>query len=114
MFPISVTYSQIKRLRKRFVHLDKEGKGHLGREDFHAIPELESNPLGDRIIRSFFRGGDDDADAVSFRDFVRVFAHFRPVRRSAVRNRQNRREDKLRCKWRIELSKLILSSLPPK
>lgn len=30
------------------------GKGVLDRDDFFNIPELEVNPLGDRIIDAFF------------------------------------------------------------
>ena len=37
----------------RFLRLDKNGKGHLGREDFLMIPELAINPLGDRIVHAF-------------------------------------------------------------
>ena len=34
--------------------MDKNEKGHLGREDFLRIPELAINPLGDRIVHAFF------------------------------------------------------------
>ena len=52
-FPVSKT--QIYRLWNRFQSLDKAGKGHLTREDFQKIPELETNPLGDRIVQAFFQ-----------------------------------------------------------
>ena len=38
----------------RFSSLDKQEKGYLTREDFLRIPELAINPLGDRIVHSFF------------------------------------------------------------
>ena len=38
-------------------------------------------------------------DVVNFCDFVRVLAHFRPLKKTAEKNRMNSREDKLRCKF---------------
>jgi calcineurin B family protein 1 len=48
------TRNQIVRLYSRFVSLDKGHNGYLSREDFLRIPELAINPLGDRIVNSFF------------------------------------------------------------
>ena len=42
--------------------------------------------------------GHQPGDVVNFCDFVRVLAHFRPIKKSAEKNRMNSREDKLRCK----------------
>lgn len=36
-------------------------------------------------------------DVVNFKDFVRVLAHFRPIKKNADKNPLNSREDKLRC-----------------
>merc|ERR1712183_706603 len=74
--------NQIERLYSRFSSLDKQDKGYLSREDFLRIPELAINPLGDRIVHAFFyesKNGDDDK--VDFKDFVRVLAHFRPIKK---------------------------------
>jgi len=38
---------------------------------------------------------------VYFYDFVRVFAHFLPVKINPERNLMNSREDKLRCEWNL-------------
>lgn len=40
------TPNQIERLYSRFTSLDKGDNGFLCREDFHRIPELAINPLG--------------------------------------------------------------------
>merc|ERR1711971_32935 len=73
---------QIESLYARFLRLDKNGKGHLGREDFLRIPELAINPLGDRIIHAFCTldntGGEDQVD---FRGFLRLLARFQPTRK---------------------------------
>jgi hypothetical protein len=89
----------------RFSSLDKQEKGYLTREDFLRIPELAINPLGDRIVHSFFTKSQVEnnagivllvdqkkivkityqnfsyvqnmEDKVAFKDFVRVLAHFR-------------------------------------
>merc|ERR1712227_756839 len=84
--------NQIDRLYSRFSSLDKQDKGYLSREDFLRIPELAINPLGDRIVHAFFfesRSGDEDK--VDFKDFVRVLAHFRPIKKSAEKNKLNTR-----------------------
>ena len=113
MFTISVTANQIERLWSRFTSLDKQQKGYLTREDFLRIPELAINPLGDRIVHAFFRdssnkdeeaatggkfNGVHEKEIVNFPDFVRVLAHFRPIKKNAEKNKMNSRQEKLRCK----------------
>ena len=107
-----VTSNQIERLWSRFTSLDKQQKGHLTREDFLRIPELAINPLGDRIVHAFFRdssekdeeaggkfNGANEKEIVNFPDFVRVLAHFRPIKKNAEKNKMNSRTEKLRCKY---------------
>jgi len=108
------TSSQIERLWSRFTSLDKQQKGFLSREDFLRIPELAINPLGDRIVHAFFRDSakredgnssfaneDDVSDRVNFPDFVRVLAHFRPLKKNVEKNKLNGREEKLRFAFRM-------------
>lgn len=112
------TANQIERLWSRFTSLDKQQKGYLTREDFLRIPELAINPLGDRIVHAFFRdskagsgsGGGDaengngsgmEAEVVNFCDFVRVLAHFRPLKKNNEKNKLNGREEKLRFAFRM-------------
>lgn len=70
------------------------------------------NPLGDRIVHAFFRdshaadgnidntekSGSGDRDVVNFCDFVRVLAHFRPLKKNVEKNKLNSRQEKLKCK----------------
>merc|ERR1711913_119304 len=97
--------NQIERLYSRFSSLDKQDKGYLTREDFLRIPELAINPLGDRIVHAFFRDGHSNAngvgeletrdrDVVNFCDFVRVLAHFRPIKKNIEKNKLNSRQEK--------------------
>jgi len=111
------TASQIERLWSRFTSLDKQQKGYLSREDFLRIPELAINPLGDRIVHAFFRdgasadavdaaetgdaGGTPGSEVVNFPDFVRVLAHFKPLKKNAEKNKLNSREEKLRFAFRM-------------
>jgi len=95
---ISVTANQIERLYSRFTALDKSTSGALSREDFLRIPELAINPLGDRIVNSFFRQNEEDR--VNFRQFVRVLAHFRPVKKNKE-NQFNSREGKLHFAFKL-------------
>lgn len=48
--------------------------------------------------------GHQPGDVVNFCDFVRVLAHFRPIKKSAEKNRMNSREDKLRCEFSFSLT----------
>ena len=111
--------------------MDKQQKGYLTREDFLRIPELAINPLGDRIVHAFFRdgrassgssiekGSAADRDVVNFCDFVRVLAHFRPIKKNVEKNKLNSRQEKLKCKpyvcsiaKRLSLKKNVELALP--
>ncbi|XP_040568780.1 calcineurin B homologous protein 1 [Lepeophtheirus salmonis] len=96
------TSNQIERLWSRFTSLDKHQKGYLSREDFLRIPELAINPLGDRIVHAFFQESrNSESDIVNFPDFVRVLAHFRPLKKNAEKNKMNSRQEKLHFAFRM-------------
>jgi len=96
------TPQQIERLYSRFSSLDKAGKSHLTREDFLRIPELAINPLGDRIVHAFFyESKNGEEDKVDFKDFVRVLAHFRPIKKNQEKNKLNTRMEKLHFAFRM-------------
>jgi len=90
---------QIIRLYSRFTSLDKNGNGHLMKEDFMRIPELAINPLASRIINLFCSQSDDPDQAanetVNFRQFMKTLARFRPVKVKG-KNELNSRVEKLR------------------
>jgi len=71
--------SQIKRLYSRFSNLDKRNNAYLSREDFLRIPELAINPLGERIVTSFFVPTSETGQeqGINFKDFVKALARFR-------------------------------------
>jgi len=76
--------NQIKRLYHRFSNLDKSNKGFLSKDDLLRIPELAINPLGDRIVHSFFCSeqhnsidSGEDEEGINFKQFVNVLARFR-------------------------------------
>jgi len=96
------TKQQIERLYARFSSLDKQSHGFLTREDFLRIPELAINPLGDRIVHAFFyESKNTDEEKVDFKDFVRVVAHFRPVKKNPLKNKLNTRMEKLHFAFRM-------------
>ncbi|XP_074055474.1 calcineurin B homologous protein 2 [Macrotis lagotis] len=96
--------ANLDRLHHRFRALDRNNKGYLNRMDLHSIKELDMNPLGDRIINSFFPDG---GQCVDFRGFVRVLAHFRPVKENRDDNNPhkpeplNSRNNKLRFAFQL-------------
>lgn len=96
----AVTPNQIERLYSRFTALDRGDCGTLSRDDLLRIPEIAINPLGERIVNSFFQG--DVSDRVNFRQFLTVLAHFRPIKKNKD-NKNNSREQKLRCKYPFSL-----------
>jgi len=91
------TLNQIERLYSRFTALDKSTTGSLSREDFQRIPELAINPLGERIINSFFI---NETEGCNFRQFVRILARFRPIKVNKD-NQLNSREEKLRFAFKL-------------
>merc|ERR1711970_1486984 len=96
------TKQQIERLYARFSSLDKQSHGYLTREDFLRIPELAINPLGDRIVHAFFyESKNTEEEKVDFKDFVRVVAHFRPVKKNPLKNKLNTRMEKLHFAFRM-------------
>ena len=75
------THHQIKRLYMRFNALDKEDKGYLQMKDLQLIPELALNPLGTRIIQSFFElKGDPQCDSINFHQFVLTLSCFQSAK----------------------------------
>ncbi|XP_020729749.1 calcineurin B homologous protein 2 isoform X1 [Odocoileus virginianus] len=97
--------ASLLRLYHRFRALDRTGKGYLSRLDLQQIEALAVNPLGDRIIDSFFPDGSLRLD---FPGFVRVLAHFRPVDEEEDGNRDpkepeplNSRMNKLRFAFQL-------------
>ncbi|KAK1344472.1 hypothetical protein QTO34_013169 [Cnephaeus nilssonii] len=71
----SLSQATLLRLYHRFRALDSNKKGYLSRVDLQQIGALAVNPLGDRIIDSFFPDG--SCEWIS--RLARVLAHFRPV-----------------------------------
>lgn len=83
--------------------MDRGDCGTLSRDDFLRIPELAINPLCERIVHAFFADSTDDR--VNFRQFMKVLAHFRPIK-DKKESKLNSREDKLKCKYtRVNMSK---------
>ena len=76
------THHQIKRLYMRFNALDKEDKGYLQMKDLQLIPELALNPLGTRIIQSFFElKGGPQCDSINFHQFVITLSCFQSAKK---------------------------------
>ena len=76
------TLHQIKRLHMRFNALDKEDKGYLQMKDLQLIPELALNPLGTRIIQSFFEvKGGPSCDRINFHQFALTLACFQSAKK---------------------------------
>lgn len=93
------TPNQIERLYSRFTSLDRGDCGTLSRDDFLRIPEIAINPLGERIVNSFFQGVGFN-DGVNFRQFIHVLALFRPIKKNKE-NIVNSRNQKLKFAFKM-------------
>ncbi|XP_071961763.1 calcineurin B homologous protein 1-like [Antedon mediterranea] len=93
------SHKQILRLYSRFTSLDKTSSGRLGRSDLLRIPELAVNPLGDRIIQSFFADSPDGN--IDFKKFMKTLAIFRPIRKSDGPGAVNSVENKLKFAFKM-------------
>jgi len=64
---------EIRRLGKRFKKLDLDGSGSLSSEEFMSIPDLQQNPLVQRVIDIFDADGNGEID---FREFIEGISQF--------------------------------------
>lgn len=68
-----VDADEIKRLGKRFRKLDLDNSGALSTEEFMSLPELQQNPLVQRVIDIFDADGNGEVD---FKEFIRGVSQF--------------------------------------
>ncbi|ETN83430.1 EF hand [Necator americanus] len=65
---IEVDAYELRRLARRFKKLDIDGSGSLSVEEFMSLPELQQNPLVQRVIDIFDEDGNGEVDfRVAFR-----------------------------------------------
>eukprot|EP00051_Salpingoeca_urceolata_P026541 m.477678 g.477678 ORF g.477678 m.477678 type:complete len:176 (-) comp20919_c0_seq1:67-594(-) len=64
---------EIRRLAKRFRKLDSDASGKLSVEEFMQLPELQQNPLVERVIAIFDEDGDGEID---FEEFIKGISLF--------------------------------------
>jgi len=64
---------EIRRLGKRFRKLDLDGSGTLSVEEFMSLPELQQNPLVQRVIEIFDTDGNKEID---FKEFIEGISQF--------------------------------------
>ncbi|XP_043284883.1 calcineurin subunit B type 2 isoform X1 [Venturia canescens] len=84
---------EIRRLGKRFRKLDLDNSGALSIDEFMSLPELQQNPLVQRVIDIFDADGNGEVD---FKEFIQGVSQF-SVKSSA----QGDKESKLRFAFRI-------------
>ena len=61
-FSVVVDADEIKRLGKRFRKLDLDNSGSLSVDEFMTLPELQQNPLVQRVIDIFDTDGNGEVD----------------------------------------------------
>jgi serine/threonine-protein phosphatase 2B regulatory subunit len=74
LFPLSpVDADEIRRLGKRFKKLDLDNSGALSIDEFMSLPELQQNPLVQRVIDIFDADGNGEVD---FKEFIHGVSQF--------------------------------------
>jgi len=53
---------ELRRLARRFKKLDLDGSGSLSVDEFMSLPELQQNPLVQRVIDIFDSDGNGEVD----------------------------------------------------
>ncbi|KAF8504227.1 calcium/calmodulin-dependent protein phosphatase [Gautieria morchelliformis] len=81
--------SELERLKKRFMKLDRDGSGSIDREEFLRIPQIANNPLASRMIAIF---DEDGGGTVDFQEFVGGLSAF---------SSRGGREEKLRFAFKV-------------
>nr|ABV60402.1 calcineurin subunit B [Artemia franciscana] len=80
---------EIRRLGKRFRKLDLDNSGSLSVDEFMTLPELQQNPLVQRVIDIFDSDGNGEVD---FKEFIQGVSQF---------SVKGDKESKLRFAFRI-------------
>jgi serine/threonine-protein phosphatase 2B regulatory subunit len=71
--PFTVDADEIRRLGKRFKKLDLDNSGALSIDEFMSLPELQQNPLVQRVIDIFDADGNGEVD---FKEFIHGVSQF--------------------------------------
>lgn len=71
LFPVDA--DEIRRLGKRFKKLDLDNSGALSIDEFMSLPELQQNPLVQRVIDIFDADGNGEVD---FKEFIHGVSQF--------------------------------------
>ncbi|XP_033830587.1 calcineurin subunit B type 1b [Periophthalmus magnuspinnatus] len=64
---------EVRRLDKRFKKLDLDDSGELSVDEFMSLPELQQNPLVQRVIDIFDKDGNGEVD---FNEFIEGVLQF--------------------------------------
>jgi serine/threonine-protein phosphatase 2B regulatory subunit len=72
-FLVTVDADEIRRLGKRFKKLDIDNSGALSIDEFMSLPELQQNPLVQRVIDIFDADGNGEVD---FKEFIHGVSQF--------------------------------------
>lgn len=73
LLSFSVDADEIRRLGKRFKKLDLDNSGALSIDEFMSLPELQQNPLVQRVIDIFDADGNGEVD---FKEFIHGVSQF--------------------------------------
>ena len=99
---LGFTAKQVQRLYSRFKSLDKRDCGYLTREDLLCIPEVNINPLGERLIDVIMQDYGEN-NKINFKQFIFLLAKFRRGKIKSSATEFNTRDNKLRFLFDVRI-----------
>eukprot|EP00347_Sterkiella_histriomuscorum_P017614 403348664 len=101
------TPKDLKRIYKRFQRLDFFKRGYVTVNDLMTIPDIDKNPLGERICKTFTaqasggQNGVHDKNMIDFKEFVRALSIFNDKQTQQQNQQQNSEEEKIRFLFNV-------------
>ncbi|KAI0233811.1 Calcineurin subunit B type 1 [Lamellibrachia satsuma] len=92
---------EIKRLGKRFKKLDLDNSGALSVDEFMSLPELQQNPLVQRVIDIFDTDGNGEVDFKEFIEGISLFSVKEFIEGVSQFSVKGDKESKLRFAFKI-------------
>lgn len=92
---IIVENESIDKLYHHFIRLDKDGNGHIDKNEFLALPAVAQNPLATRLLQLLDA---DKGGTIDFNEFVSGMSIF---------SKKTSKIKKLRCTSSAELVQVL-------
>jgi len=99
-FSFIVGLEGVDKLYHHFIRIDKDGNGHIDKDEFLQVPSVAENPLAQRLLEVM---DVDQGGTIDFKEFVSCMSIF---------SKKTSKQKKLKCTPRLifELSLSLICS----